>query len=278
VTTVALVSSIASVALLYSVGARLFASARFGILTAALFSLTPLIWHQAQSAPAALVPLAFVVGWLWAVAHLEHADTMWWAAIAGGLLGVGVYTSLAAVVMMPLYLLITIVVFASHGAARSRQLRAMIAGFVIAVGPFLVWLLRHPDVLPSTVNAYHLYDANRFSLRQGVREMMSWVGLTARTEVYYDYFNPAFLFLTGRVFLFPLILLVPVGLYEIAVDDARPPARLSMVGFFVAPFAASLTADAPTPSRILFLTPFAAIVSTYGLKRLLAWRRFAAKK
>src|ERR1700730_312086 len=127
----------------------------------------------------------------------------------------------------------------------------------------------------NAVNAYHLYDANRFNVRQGIREMASWVGLTARSEAYYDYFNPAFLFLTGHVLWWPLVVLVPAGLYQIVTEEATPPGRLLLAGFLVAPSAASLTADAPTPARILFITPFAAIVSAYGVKRLLAWHRRA---
>jgi hypothetical protein len=274
VTVISLVPFAASIALLYFIGARIFASRRFGILTAALFALTPLLWQQIQSAPSSLAPLPVVVAWLWATAHLERADAIWWPLVAGALLGAGVYTSHAAVVMMPLYLLLTIGILAAHHrTGRWHQVGALAAAFAVAVSASVVRLLRHPEVFGETVNAYHLYDANRFNVRQGIREMMSWVGLTARSEVYYDYFNPAFLFLTGQVLLLPLVVLIPVGLYQIATDEATPLARLSLAGFVVAPFAASLTAAAPTPARILFITPFAAIVSAYGVKRLLAWRR-----
>jgi hypothetical protein len=274
----AFVTVTTSIAVLYLLGARMFASARFGILTAVLLALTPLLWRQAQGAPASLAPLPFVVGWLWAVAHIERADkvSVRWAAVAGGILGLGVYTSLAAIVMMPLYLLLTIGILVHDRALARRQLGALIAAFAVAVSASVVQLLRHPEMFRNTVNAYHLYDANRFNVRQGIREMMSWVGLTARSEVYYDYFNPAFLFLSGDVLLLPLVVLVPVGLYQIVAEEATPLARLSLAGFLVAPFAASLTAEAPTPARILFITPFAAIVSAYGVKRLLGWRSRAS--
>jgi hypothetical protein len=173
--------------------------------------------------------------------------------------------------MMPLYLLLTIAVFAYARAVPLRTLGMVLASFSVAVAPLAVSLARQPERFRNIVNAYHLYDANRFTLRQGIREMTSWVGLTARSEVYYDYFNPAFLFLTGRVLLLPLVVLVPVGLYQIVADETTPMARLSLAGFLAAPFAAALTAQPPTPARMLFVTPFAAIVSAYGLKRLLAW-------
>jgi hypothetical protein len=180
------------------------------------------------------------------------------------------YTSYASLVMMPLFLLLTAALAVHARALPLRGMAWMIAAFAVTVGPLALFLIGHPGLFQDTVNAFHLYDANRFNLRQGVREMVSWVGLTARSEVYYDYFNPAFLFLTGRVLLFPMALLVPVGLLQILADEESLLARLSMAGFFASPFAAALTAQAPTPGRILLLTPFAAIVSAYGLRRLLA--------
>jgi 4-amino-4-deoxy-L-arabinose transferase-like glycosyltransferase len=271
-TPLALVALSASTALMYLVGVEMFANARFGIVTVILFALTPLLWWQSQNAPASLAPLPLVLGWLLAVGHFRRAGASWWPIVAGSCLGAGVYTSNAAVVMMPVYLLLTIAVVAQARAIPSRQLGLLVAAFVVAVGPYVLSLLRHPEVFRDMVNAHHLYDANRFTLRQGLREMASWVGLTARSEVYYDYFNPAFLFLTGRVLLFPLAVLLPAGLIQIVSNETTPASRLAMFAFFAAPFAASLTADAPTPSRILFITPFAAIVAAYGVKRVLSWR------
>jgi hypothetical protein len=237
--------------------------------------LTPLLWQQSRNAPASLSPLLFVIGWLWAVGHVQGDRAFWWSAVGGGVLGAGVYTSNAAAVMMPLYLLLTVAIARYSDAMSWRQLGVFAAVFVVAVSPLAVSLIRHPEEFRNIVNAHHLYDANLFSPRQGIREMASWVGLTARSEVYYDYFNPAFLFLTGRVLLLPLVVLIPAGLVQIVSDETTLLSRLSIAGFLAAPFAASLTADAPTPARILFITPFAAIASAYGLKCLLAWRRWA---
>jgi hypothetical protein len=275
-TPLSLTALTASVVLMFLVGARIFASWRFAIVPVVLFALTPLLWRQSQHAPASLSPLPFVVGWLLAVAHIQGARGASAAAIAGAVLGLGIYTSWSAFVMMPLYMLLTAAVIAHGRTVPTRRLGWLVVGFAAAATPLVVSLLRHPERFRETVNAYHLYDANRFNVRQGIREMASWVGLTARSEVYYDYFNPAFLFLTGQVLLLPLAVLIPAGLWQIVEDEATPMARLSVAGFFVAPFAASLTADAPTPGRILFITPFAAIVSAYGVKRLSSWRRWTS--
>jgi len=174
--------------------------------------------------------------------------------------------------MMPLYLLLTIAVVAPARAVSRSQLGVFVAAFSVAAGPFALLVFRHPDDFRRAVKAHHLYDAGRFNVLQGVHEMVSWVGLTARSEVYYDYFNPAFLFLTGRVLLLPLVVLLPAGIYRILTSQTTPLARLSLAGFLTAPLAASLTAEPPTPGRILFITPFAAIVSTYGVQHLMSLR------
>jgi hypothetical protein len=175
--------------------------------------------------------------------------------------------------MMPVYAMLTVVILARRPQIARRTIVEFIAAFAIAAAPLAIGFLRHPDTFRETVIAYRLYDATRFNILQGLREMASWLGLTARTEVYYDFFNPVFLFMTGRVLLFPLAVLLPIGIGHIAFADRRLIARVSLAGFLAAPFAASLTAEPPAPGRILYITPFAAVVSIYGLRCLLSWVR-----
>ena len=44
-------------------------------------------------------------------------------------------------------------------------------------------------------------------------------------------FNPAFLFMNGRVFFFPMVVLLPAGLYRIIIAERTLLARVAMVGF-----------------------------------------------
>lgn len=258
--------------LLVFVGARIFSSARWGLVAAALFALSPIIWRQAVIAPAMLYPLPLVMGWLLAATYARSADARWWAVAAGACLGAGVYTSNASAVMMPVYLGLTVAVLGLTQAAPWRQLGVCVAVFAVIAAPFAGSWLAHPADLRLTITAHHLYDAQRFNVLQGGREMTSWVGLTARSEVYWDYFNPAFLFL-GPGVLFPLlIVLVPAGLLRILASDRTPVDLLLLMGAALAPVAASLSAEAPTPGRILFLTPFAALIAVHGAQYLLSFR------
>lgn len=269
-----LLAWLASIVLLLVASTKQFASARLGGLTAAVFASTPLIWVQWHSQPASIYPLLFVAGWLAAVVYSDQLRSPLWAALAGGVLGLGTYGSHAATVMMPVYLVLTIALVAPD-RVRSRSTLALVGAFAIAVAPLAVSVLRQPDDFRRTFTAYHIYDAYRFNVLQGAKELTSWVSLTARSEMYYDYFNPTLLFLTGRVLLFPLVVLLPTGLYRMLRHEPTPLARLSLAGFFAAPLAAALTAERPVPARIIYITIFAAVVSTYGVRQLLSWRQDA---
>jgi hypothetical protein len=100
--------------------------------------------------------------------------------------------------------------------------------------------------------------------------MVSWVGLTARSDVYYMALDPAVLFLGGQVLLAPLVVLVPAGLCHV-VDARAPLGRIAMGGFFAAPLTAALAAQAPTPERLVSITPFAALLAVYGARQLAEW-------
>lgn len=270
---VALAAGTAALACLYLLGARLFAKPAGGVVAVAFFVLTPLLWRQAAVAPAALYPLPFVLGWLLAVDSFWSARPQWAAAAAGVLLGLGVYSSHAAAVMMPLYVLLTLAIVARVRPVSTSVLAVFVGAFAVMASPLAWSLVREPERFRQAVTAAHLYDGTRFTVLQGVHEMVSWVGLTARSEVYYDYFNPAFLFLQTPVLLLPLVVTLPAGLYRIVANERTPGAWLILAGFLAAPFAAALPAEAPVPARILFITPFAAVVSTYAVDFLMALRR-----
>lgn len=195
---------------------------------------------------------------------------MWAGVVAGAVLGLGLYSSPAAIVMMPVYLALTVAIFAYRRVTSWTQLGVCVAAFAVAAAPLAVSWLRDPGLFRDLINAHHLYDADRFTVLQGIREMASWVGLTARSEVYWDYFNPAFLFLTRGVLLPPLVVLLPAGLFRLLRDEPSPLEQLLLAGFAVAPLAASLSAEPPVPGRIIFLTPFASVIAAIGLHHLLS--------
>jgi len=251
----------ATTVLLYSSASIAFGGVLPGLVAAASALLAPLLWTQASAAPSSLYPLPLVCLWLLAISQLSSTRRVWWAAVAGAALGAGVYVSVPAVVMMPCYAVLTLA-FGLGSRALSRTALTMFLGaFAVVALPLLVGWAMRPEQFREIVNSHHLYDANRYNMLQGVREVTSWVGLTARSEVFWDYLNPAFLFVTGRVLAWPLAILLPIGLYYALVTDATLPGRLALAGYLASPLAASLTAEPPVAARIFWIIPFAALLS-----------------
>ena len=163
--------------------------------------------------------------------------------------------------MMPCYVVLTLGFGLGSRAMSRTALSVFLGAFAVSALPLLVsWVMR-PEQFREIVNSHHLYDANRYNLLQGLREVTSWVGLTARSEVFWDYLNPAFLFVSGRVLTWPLVILLPIGLYYALVIDGTLPGRLALAGFIAAPLAASLSAEPPVAARIFWIIPFAALLS-----------------
>jgi hypothetical protein len=237
------------------------------------FVASPLLWTLVSDAPVTLVPLACVCGWLAAVHRFEAQRQFVWAAVAGASLGAGVYFTLPATVMMPCFAALTVAIAVPTRVMTVRDGLAFIAAFVLVCAPFFIGWLMQPEEFRAVVNSHHLYDANRFTVLQGAREVGSWVGLTARSEVLWDYLNPAFLFATGRVLAWPLVVLVPIGIYVVLARDTTLLGRLALAGYLASPLAASLTAEPPIRSRISWMLPFAALLSAFAAVAIKQWLR-----
>lgn len=243
------------------------------LLPAIVFALTPLVWRQASAAPMTLVPVVLILVCMAAVAGVSTARRVPWAMVGGAALGAGVYFTPAAILMMPIFAAITVCVLWYTRTLPARELGMFMAAFAIVAAPLLMSFVIHPENYRQLVQSHRLYDAERFNILQGIREVTSWVGMTARTEVYWDYLNPAFLFITGRVLTWVLAPFLAIGVYRVVIGEGDVLDRLALLGLLASPIAGALTAEPPTPPRILWITPFAAVLSSYGLLWALAWFR-----
>lgn len=268
-----LLAVIATVVLIFAAAAIAFGGVVPAIVASASLLLAPLVWSLWSTAPMGLLPLAFLTAWLFAIAKLGQSDQWWWAVAAGVSLGAGAYLSPPALVMMPCFAALTIVIALASRSLSPRVLAIFAGAFALGITPLLMWWVTHAADFRALINAHHLYDANRFNVLQGAREVTSWVGLTARSEVFWDYLNPAFLFVTGSVLAWPLIVLLPLGIYRVMVAETTLVSRLSLAGYVVAPLAASLTAEPPIRMRIVWIIPFAAMLSAAAIRYLMDLRR-----
>lgn len=265
-----------STALMYFAGTSVLGDRRLGALAAALFPLTPLLVRVGR--PSA-DPLLFVVAWLLALMLGSQPSRTAWLLVAGGSLGLGLYSGLTSLVMMPLYLGVTVIWLFLYRPREPLPFVFVVGAFAVAAIPLAIFIARHPDYLAGEINRLGIYDARAYGVIHGTREVLNWIGLTARSGVYYDYFSPAFLFfpeetLAGtvrypQIFLLPFAVLVPAGIYRALKHPVTPAAALTLAGFLTSPLAASL--DGPNVGRrIVFMVPFAVLLAAWGAGQLLS--------
>jgi 4-amino-4-deoxy-L-arabinose transferase-like glycosyltransferase len=272
------VIGLTDIVLLWLVARRLLKTERVALVAAALLVLTPAHFMLSRYALDYLYPAPFAVGWLLCViAFLERGDER--ALLLGGfVLGVGFYTYISSVVMMPLYLGLTLAVVWHRRALRA--LLATLIGFAIPLLLFVPWIVQHPTAVADTAQRYALYDANRLTVFQGLRQYVAYSSLDRIASTYWRFFDPAFLFFTGDsqatfstrkagVFALPLLVLLPLGIAEIVRRHRTPAGLLVLAGFLTAPAAAVLVPEDVSIIRATALLPFGALIAAYGVVSLL---------
>ncbi len=277
------------VALIYLVGYRLFRDRRFALLAAALLALTPAHFIHSRLEMDYLYPVPLVLLWLWCLLKFDDTEQPWLAWAAGFALGAGFYSYIAAVAFMPLYLVFTwLYLLAKYRRVRLVHLTTT-AAFCVPLVLFVSWRILHPDVFSGT--AYR-YAITRSGLAFGLLRLLNYNLIGDYISNYWNFFNPNFLFLVGSpnfqsstraagVFLIPVVLLLAVGLYEVASREKPRISWLLIAGLVTAPIPAVLVEEPYAIYRELELLPFAILLATYGARRLLnadmkIWRAVTA--
>jgi 4-amino-4-deoxy-L-arabinose transferase-like glycosyltransferase len=276
------------VALIYLVGFRLFRSRPYAVGAAALLALTPAHFIHSRLQMDYLYPVPFVLLWLWCLLKFDDTEEPHLLWIAGLSLGVGFYSYIAAVVFMPLYLVFTwLYLFFRYRGFRLAHATTTIA-FGLPLLLFLAWRILYPDVFSGT--AYR-YAITRNGIVFGVLRLFNYNLIGDYISNYWNFYNPNFLFLVGSpnfqsstrsagVFLVPVALFLAVGVYEVVTRERPRLSWLLIAGFLTAPIPAVLVEEPYAIYRELEILPFAILIATYGVRRLLranraSWRAVA---
>lgn len=266
-----------NVVLVFLVARRIFRSDSAAVVAALLIALTPAHFIRARLGLSPMYSVPFILLWLLAVAGDDSRPSLKRLALGGAWLGLGVYTYLASVVMMPLYLGLTCLL-----ALRTLDVRgavAAVASFVIALGPLLAWHVMHPERFAQVFGSYREFSTTA--------QLSVVDGLQARIAMYWSFFNPEFLFMAGDSSLinstrlagfFPMAfaVLIPIGLFAIW-KSSRPAFWLIGIGLLTAPLA-SIVSGAIEMNRIMYAMPFGALTAAIGVMALVdrgGWRRGA---
>ena len=263
------------VLLVYAVAQRLLGRRRDAVVAAVVMALTPAHFILARQGLDYIAPLPFVLGWLWCLLVALDTGRARFAAAAGLLLGIGFYSYIAAWVVMPVCLVITLVAVISNKRP-ARLAAAAVVGFALPLMLLVVWLRLQPDTLTAIAARYGFDDAN------SPRTAFRYLVIQRRLSLYWSYFDPVYLFLAGSpnvtmstskagVFLVSCAVFLPVGIYETL---RRMGGRLIVLaGFVLAPLAPVLIDTGNAIQRSLVIVGFGAILSAIGASVMLDRRR-----
>lgn len=267
--------AVLDIVLMFFAARALFNSTWAGVLAAILLALTPVHFIRGRLLLSPLYSIPFVLAWLWSLTRFESAPTTRRFVWACAWLAAGMYSYLAAVVMMPLYLLMTIGI-----AARSLRWRGVVlaaATLCALLLPMAAWYLTHPERNAQIVSAYQLSGGADGSALASVGE-----ALVRYVHLYWTFFDPSYLFITGDpsllnstrlsgLFPFAFAVLIPIGLIAL-MRSGRPLQWVMAAGFFAAPLV-SVISGAVEMNRVMFAIPFTILVATAAL--IVLWERRA---
>jgi hypothetical protein len=268
------------VVLMFFLARALFHDEMLGLVAAALLAMTPSHFMLSRLGMDYPYVLPFILGWLVSLTRATDNDRAAPLVAAGLCLGFGVFSYIAAVVMMPLYVALTLLWLWLHNRSR-RAYAAVLAGFALPMLLLLLpWLVSHPTAIADTAQRYDVYDAQKQTALQGFRGFFSYPNVDRLASLFWTYFSPSFLFLSGGLhsmfstrsigfFLLPVAILLPVGIQHLLKSPGRPCNALLLAGFATAPAAAAIFGGEPAAAqRSVELMPFGVLLSTIGLRQL----------
>jgi 4-amino-4-deoxy-L-arabinose transferase-like glycosyltransferase len=273
-------ASLLAIALIYVFCRRVFGHRGFAALAAGMLALSPAFFIDSRLSTEHHYPVVAIGVWLICLSQFfANPDRDIWLALTGASLGLGLYTYMASVLLMPILLGLTVLVLIRMRVHRARSYVVLCAAFAIAIVPFVFLVLRSPSYVGDIAGMYRIYDAKRFTLLQGARELGSWTSLGARADVYFSYFNPSMLFFSGAgsliqstrqagFFLVPFVVLLPAAIVYVLKRDVEWFVWLALVAFVAAPLAASIVDEHGVVQRVMALAPFAAILVAYFVMRI----------
>ena len=288
------------IVLIYFVARRLFKSDGWAFVAAAFLAMTPAHFLHSRLAFDFIYPLPFVLTWLWCLLIFLERQRAAVLFAATSALGLGFFSYIASVVMMPVYLSLTAFILLATRNLSMRTAVVACGGFAWPLLALVPWVATQPTFVFDVMNKYGVGARSVDMIGPGVhsvsdvvmnlRQRVNFAELASRVTLYWSFLDPAFLFLSGGytrmtnstrlvgVFLAPFIVLIPLGLIQMVTAHRTAISAVIVLGFFLAPVAAVLSVLEPYASdRELAVMVFGVLIATYGMQRVvLSWRRPAA--
>jgi hypothetical protein len=237
-----------------------------------------------------IYPVPFVLGWLLCLLHFFDTRRRLTLFAATSALGVGFYSYIASVLMMPLYFAVTVILL----AVKREPVRHWVVAALGFLWPLLLiplWIWAHPSLVSDTMSRYvpgqHVPVADALTTGLSLREVLAelrrpehFSSLPGRLSLYWYFFDPSYLFVFGGyasamnstrrvgVFLLPFLALVPIGLWRLAASRSIPSGLVVFL-FVTAPTAAVLAVPEPyAVDREMILIPAGVLAAVAGIMYL----------
>jgi hypothetical protein len=253
-------------------------STRARVLAAFLMLVAPAGLYYSRVAPRSVLPVSFILAWLWCMAAAEFRGRHRALVLGALVLGIGCYSHTTAIVLMPVYLVITLGL--SFYRRRTRWLpAAIVAAFLLPASFGMWWVATHRSVYVERIDRYRIYDASRLNPLQGMKDFANYNNIQERVSLYWDFFDPQFLFFRGgaetaagySTGMLPAAcaLWMPFGLYVMLKRRTAFDVVL-LAGLLAAPLPAILVDEPHIARRDLAVIPFAILAAVIGADTLLA--------
>lgn len=264
-----------SAVIIFLLGLQTFGK-KFALLALIIFLTTPVIMIHAHLALDNIMPVPFILLWVFGLWNFNEKRSYKYLVIAGVSLGIGFYAhksmrSAAPVwtVLTLLYLLITQV---KNWKKLSIQNYKPAIVFLIAILPFY---------LISPILDYKYAGAVYGTQTIGVSSVYDFV------YFYISNFDPSFLFIkgdkilhhsTGKHGMF-LLATLPVYIYGIykSINTKNTFLTFLITCFFAGPLLLGFIGSVHRASRLIFLVPLFCLITAFGFWKLLATKDKALK-
>ena len=257
-----------NVALVFLIAHLLTERASVGIFAAALLMFTPAHWSIAQLGTDAIFPVPLVLVWLWSSLRFFKWDKI--LPIAAGALGLSVYSHPAGPLTAAFLWLLTLIV-----ARRRNPLRLVVSTLIFGAAwlPAAAWFYRHPDTYADTFGRWFVFAAHLRSPVDGLIAFFNLNTLGTRAALYWDFWNPSWLFFRDDRTAAPLLMIaapfIVIGLYRCVRLVPRESGAIVIGALAIVPLAGATFLILHYMTDAAGVLPILALLAGLGLDQLI---------
>ena len=270
---IAVIGGMLSPLLLYAVARRFIGEPLPALIAALVLALAPVHVILSRQALDYILPVPFVLGWLWCLDGSLRARQSNHATWAGLILGAGCYSYIASWAVMPMLLALSCAVWHRAGLGWRPVVVATIAfGIPVCIAP--LWIAFHPEMLQDTMARYT--GPSEAPKTPFVSTLLSLI----QPLLWFVRGGPSLTTATARsgVVLLPVAALLVAGTIGL-VRRRDWRAAVIVSGALIGLLPAAVKGEPGMIQRAMYVLPFVALAAGFGSAWLWQWRagrQFAA--